>query len=222
MGAAITPQGAFTWTPSEVQGPSTNTISIIVTDNGSPALSDTKSFRVVVQEVNKAPVLAEIPNQTNCVGASIQVKFSATDADLPAQVLTYSLVSEFPSGSSLDATNGILTWMPTAPGTNIITARVCDNGSPALCATQSFTVVITGEVVHPHIDQISAKNNLVQLKYSAEIGLYYQLQHKNHLTDLEWINVGSSVTATNTTMWITDTPNNNGQNFYRIIKSPKP
>jgi hypothetical protein len=46
-GASITSGGAFTWTPTEAQGPGTNTITVKVTDNGVPALSDTKSFTVV-------------------------------------------------------------------------------------------------------------------------------------------------------------------------------
>jgi len=212
----------FTWTPSEAQGPSTNTISIIVTDNGSPALTDTKSFKVIVQEVNVARVLEEVSNQTNVLGATIQVGLRASDADLPAQILTYSLESGAPAGASLNATNGVFTWKPTAAGTNTITVRVSDNGSPVLSATRSFLVVITGEVTPPRIDQISATNNLLQLRYSAEIGMYYQLQYKNHLNDVEWVNVGSATPATNTTMRVVDTPSANGQGFYRIVQSPKP
>src|SRR5207249_4935884 len=48
--------GAISWTPTEAQGPSTNTVTVRVTDNGSPVLSDTKSFTVTVREVNSAPV----------------------------------------------------------------------------------------------------------------------------------------------------------------------
>src|SRR4029453_11438532 len=63
-GAAINPvTGMFTWTPTEAQGPSTNVISVRVTDNGSPNLSDTKSFTVTVNEVNSPPVLTPIANQ---------------------------------------------------------------------------------------------------------------------------------------------------------------
>ena len=49
--------GVLTWTPTEAQGPSTNLIRVIVRDNGSPSLSATQAFTVVVNEVNKAPVL---------------------------------------------------------------------------------------------------------------------------------------------------------------------
>src|SRR5262245_64519353 len=44
--------GEISWTPTEAQGPSTNTVSVSVTDNGSSNLSVTNSFTVIVNEVN--------------------------------------------------------------------------------------------------------------------------------------------------------------------------
>src|SRR5439155_17862941 len=65
-GVAVNPTtGVLSWTPTEAQGPSTNTITIKVTDNGSPALSATNSFTVVVNEVNSAPTLTAPANQTD-------------------------------------------------------------------------------------------------------------------------------------------------------------
>ena len=61
-GATIDTNGVITWTPAEAQGPSTNIFTTIVTDNGSPSLSATNAFTVVVTEVNTAPLL---PAQTN-------------------------------------------------------------------------------------------------------------------------------------------------------------
>ncbi len=42
--------GLFSWTPSPAQMPSTNVITLRVTDNGSPALSAARAFRVVVRQ----------------------------------------------------------------------------------------------------------------------------------------------------------------------------
>ena len=58
-GATIDAQGVITWTPTEAQGPSTNLITVVVTDDGSPALSATNTFTVIVSEVNTAPVSGE-------------------------------------------------------------------------------------------------------------------------------------------------------------------
>ncbi|MCI0744262.1 MAG: lamin tail domain-containing protein, partial [Verrucomicrobia subdivision 3 bacterium] len=57
--------GAIAWTPTEAQGPGTYFVTVQVTDDGEPALSDTTTFSIVVAEVNTAPVLNPIPNQTN-------------------------------------------------------------------------------------------------------------------------------------------------------------
>jgi hypothetical protein len=54
----------FTWTPGEGQGPSTNTITVRVTDNGASPLSATRDFKVFVTEQNSAPLLATIADQT--------------------------------------------------------------------------------------------------------------------------------------------------------------
>ncbi|HWH70164.1 MAG TPA: cadherin repeat domain-containing protein, partial [Candidatus Sulfotelmatobacter sp.] len=48
-GATLHPStGLFAWTPTEAQGPSTNTLSILVTDDSVPPLSATNTFTVVV------------------------------------------------------------------------------------------------------------------------------------------------------------------------------
>ena len=47
--------GRLAWTPSETQAPSTNTLTLRVTDNGTPPLSDTKSFTVIVAAQPSVP-----------------------------------------------------------------------------------------------------------------------------------------------------------------------
>ncbi len=50
-GAVIDPtNGLFSWTPTRAQAPSTNTITVRVTDNGAPPLSATRSFTVFVSD----------------------------------------------------------------------------------------------------------------------------------------------------------------------------
>jgi len=40
--------GVFSWTPNQAQGPSTNIVTVRITDNGSPVKSDTETFDIVV------------------------------------------------------------------------------------------------------------------------------------------------------------------------------
>ena len=56
-GAHISSSGLITWTPDESQGPGVYTLTTVVTDDGSPAMSATNRFQVTVKEVNTAPVL---------------------------------------------------------------------------------------------------------------------------------------------------------------------
>jgi autotransporter-associated beta strand protein len=48
VGATIEANGLITWRPAISQSPSTNLFSVVVTDNGVPAMSATQSFSVVV------------------------------------------------------------------------------------------------------------------------------------------------------------------------------
>src|SRR5204863_433558 len=136
--------GVLTWTPTEAQGPSTNLITVRVSDNGAPQSSDTRSFTVVVTEANSAPVLTVPSDQTISELGTLTVTNTASDADLPANTLTFSLVSA-PAGVNLNPSSGVLTWTPTeaqGPSTNLITVRVTDNGAPPSSDTRSFTVVV--------------------------------------------------------------------------------
>src|SRR5205823_12597797 len=63
-GAQIDTSGVITWTPTEAQGPSTNILTTVITNNAAPPLSATNSFTVVVTEVNTAPVLLIQTNRT--------------------------------------------------------------------------------------------------------------------------------------------------------------
>jgi hypothetical protein len=83
-----------------------------VIDNGVPALSNSVSFSVAVGEVNLAPTLPTIGAQNVNEGATLSLSITATDPDLPANVLTYTLISP-PSGASINPTSGAFTWTPT-------------------------------------------------------------------------------------------------------------
>jgi len=150
VGAQIDSSGVITWTPSEEQGPSTNLITTIVSDNGVPPLSATNSFTVTVTEVNVAPSLTVQTNRTIAELTLLTVTNAATDNDIPPRRLTYSLLNP-PSGAVID-TNGVITWTSSeiqGPATNTIATVVTDDGTPQLSATNSFTVIVNEINVPP-------------------------------------------------------------------------
>ena len=118
---------------------------MVVTDNGTPALSDSKAFSVTVNEVNTAPVLAAIANKTVNEGSLLTFTATATDADLPANTLTYSLAAGAPAGASINASTGVFSWTPTeSQGGSVynLTVVVTDNGTPALSDSKAFSVTV--------------------------------------------------------------------------------
>src|SRR5205823_5723823 len=138
-GAAINPAtGVFTWTPTGAQGPSVNRVTIRVTDNGSPALNASQTLTITVNEVNTAPVLAHIGNKTVDEGNLLTFVATANDANVPAQVLTFTLDPGAPAGASIDPVTGLFTWTPIeaqGPSTNSVTIRVTDDGIPVANAS---------------------------------------------------------------------------------------
>ncbi|HAB17898.1 MAG TPA: hypothetical protein DCE44_15765, partial [Verrucomicrobiales bacterium] len=141
-GLTVSGTGALAWTPSEAQGPSTNVVLVRVTDNGVPALSSTNQFTVVVSELNSAPTLA-VGTLTVTELATLTQTLSASDSDVPAQILTYGLVSG-PTGLTVSGA-GVLSWTPTeaqGPSTNTVRVKVSDSGLPPLSTTNQFSVIV--------------------------------------------------------------------------------
>jgi len=147
VGSAISTNGVITWTPGEASGPSTNTFTTRVVDSGVPPLSATNSFTVRVTEVNSPPILLSQTNYTIDELTTLIVTNTASDTDLPANVLAYSLVNP-PGNASID-TNGVITWTPSeseGPGTNTIATVVSDG---TVSVTNQFLVVVTDVNVSP-------------------------------------------------------------------------
>ncbi len=97
--ASIDPlSGAFAWTPAEDQGAGSYTFDVCVND--ASALSDCETITVSVAEVNVAPVLAEIEPQSVDEETLLTFTATATDHDIPAQTLTFSLVGA-PAGADI-------------------------------------------------------------------------------------------------------------------------
>ncbi|MBN2025054.1 MAG: peptidylprolyl isomerase [Pirellulales bacterium] len=128
-GASIDPlTGQFAWTPTEAQGPGAYDISIRVTD--AVGATDNQKIRVTVSEENLVPLLAGIADRTVNEGQLLAINASATDADLPANVLTFSLAPGAPAGAAINPTTGRLTWRPSETqggATHAITVRVTDS-----------------------------------------------------------------------------------------------
>src|SRR5262249_40545894 len=75
-GMTIDPStGVIAWTPSVLQSPSTNTIMVVVTDNGLPNLSDTNLFVITVNDVYVPPPVIQ---NIQIRGGQVGVNFLST------------------------------------------------------------------------------------------------------------------------------------------------
>ncbi len=140
--------GVLSWTPSETDGGSSVDFVVEVVDDGQPPMTAQTTVRLIVNEVNSPPTLADLADATVPEGVAWSRIVRATDSDLPAQTLTYALKAN-PPGMTLDANTGELRWIPSesqGPGSHPVTISVTDSGGAT--AERSFTVTVT-EVNQP-------------------------------------------------------------------------
>src|SRR5207247_3534224 len=118
--------GAFSWTSGEAQGPGSYSVIFRVTDNGTPALSHDQTVVIAVKEVNVPPTLANPGNKSLVWGNQLRIALVASDVDLPANTLTYTISSGAQPGMSLDPATGAFAWTPanTQIGTWTVIFRV--------------------------------------------------------------------------------------------------
>ncbi|MCP3993782.1 MAG: DUF5011 domain-containing protein, partial [bacterium] len=169
-GASIDPvSGAFTWTPSEAQGPNTFVFDVVVSDGGVPALTDSQTVTFTVTEVNVAPSIGAIGAQSVAEQTTLSVPASVVDPDLPANVLAYSLAGS-PPGATID-TSGVLTWTPTevqGPGVYTFNVIVTDGllGDIAPVTVTVDEVNVSPIIANPGA-QSSAEDDVVALPIAA-------------------------------------------------------
>jgi hypothetical protein len=133
--------GRLTWLTDEGTGPTIAEFPVIVSDLGIPPLSVTNRVRIEIREVARPPVVEAIGDRVIAEGQLLEFDVVATDPDIPALPLQFSLIAPSPTGISIDASSGRLRWRPTAaqgPSTNTVRIRVAKSTGPA--TTASFSV----------------------------------------------------------------------------------
>jgi parallel beta-helix repeat protein len=218
--AVLSAEGVITWTPTEAQGPSTNVFTTVATDDGSPPLSVTNTFVVIVTEANSAPTLPAQIDVALEASSKLQITNTATDVDVPANLLTYTLLSA-PRNASISA-EGIISWTPE-PGptasTNVFTTVVTDNGLPPLSTTNSFTVfVLEPQPTQPVVVQIQAgAGNGLVLSWSSPASNWV-LQERTTLEAGDWADSILSVQILSEQQYQVVVPTASRSSFFRLIQ----
>lgn len=158
--------GDFTWTPDETQGGADYTFNVVVSDTSEPILTDSELITITVEEINTAPILDSVGNQTAQEDVELTFTATATDADLPEQNLTFTLEDGDSGTVPVNATitaGGLFSWTPddTQIGSHQFDVVVTDDGVPD---ERDFeTIVVTVEAAPapntaPTLNPIGAQN----------------------------------------------------------------
>lgn len=143
--------GLFSWTPGLEAAGNQYSVTVIVTDNGSPALSASRPFTILVNAPrppppsNNSPTLSPIENITAQRNEIIAFTARAIDSDLPTQRLTFTLGPDAPAAARIDPDTGAFSWtVPSAQalGDVFIAVTVTDNGSPPLSGKWTFKISV--------------------------------------------------------------------------------
>jgi hypothetical protein len=211
--------GVISWNPSEADGPSTNQITVVVSETGfgdplAQRFSVTNSFQWIVTEENVAPFLPPIADASLHYGVALDIQATASDRDLPANTLTYTL-DLAPDGMAVDATTGAITWTPlqSQVGAHPVTLKVTDNGVPPLNATQSFTVTVTGEGARLSISTLTG--GLIQISATGDVGVTYELQGSTNL--VEWTRITEFQSPAGPYLFIDPSSLNIPSRTYRLL-----
>jgi len=142
----------------------TYTVSATVSDG---SLSNTKSFTWTVTNVNRAPVITAVADQTNLENAPISLAVTASDPD--GDTLTYSATG-LPPALTINTATGLITGTLSyaSAGAHSVTVSVSDG---TLSASTSFTWTVTNvnraPVITAITDQAHAENAIVSLAVTA-------------------------------------------------------
>jgi glucuronoarabinoxylan endo-1,4-beta-xylanase len=169
--------------------------------------------------VNTPPTLAPIADQTIGVGVTLNITNSATDSDVPAQTLTFSLLTA-PTNAAINANSGVLTWRPLvtqANTTNPFTVMVADNGTPSMSATQSFVVAVS-PLVQPRFSTVSLSGGQLMLQVNGASGPDYQIQASTNFVN--WSAVFTTNAPPMPFVWTNSITNGPPNNFFRIRVGP--
>lgn len=176
-----------------------------------------------VGQTNHSPALAAMADQTINAGVTLRVTNLASDPELPAQSLTFSLLKA-PANSALmtiNASNAVFVWRPAvsqAGTTNLITFRVADNGSPSRSATNSMTVTVNPLSSRPVIRSLASRpGEPLSMAIEGPLGPDYTVLTASNLSDWQALWTSNSPALPFT---LTLTNSSEPARFYRILIGP--
>jgi hypothetical protein len=228
-GPGINNFGLITWIPTEADGPATNLFTTVVSDGNRTA---TNTFTVTVSELNVAPTLPPQSDRVVDEFTSLTVTNTASDADLPASTLSYTLTvtnllnNTVVANATINA-NGIINWTPAesqGPSSNLFTTVVSDGTATAI---NTFRVTVNevnlAPVLPPQSDLVINESTLLQVTNTATdsdvptLPPTYTLIARRLADDTPIAN--ATITADGIINWMTTEADGPGANRFTTIAS---
>jgi hypothetical protein len=103
---------------------------------------------------NSAPHIAALADRTALEGELITFTAAATDSDVPAQQITWSLDPGAPTNAAINPATGVFAWVPgenNGGAASQIIVRATDNGTPSLSDARAFNVTVLESNLPPAI-----------------------------------------------------------------------
>ena len=142
-GASIDPaSGEISWTPTEAEGPGTYSLTVIVTDDRLPNLTDSLQTTVIVKEVNRPPVVVDdLVFTAEDEPVTLEVLANDSDPDIPRNSLSVTSVGQSASGVASMGGSDRLSFTPARDFTGVATFDyTVSDGSVTRRATVTIVV----------------------------------------------------------------------------------
>ena len=138
----------FNWTPTYDQSGDYAGITVNLSDPSG--LSDSKSFNLKVNHVNRAPQLTAVPAVTGAENAPVTFTLSGTDPDVEDEGKLVYACSNLPAGATLDGQTGEFQWTPgfTQAGEYTLYFKLSD---PAGLSSEQSAVITISDVNRPPV-----------------------------------------------------------------------
>ena len=135
-------------------------VTVTVTDDGSPNLADEETFILTVVDVNQGPALAPIDDQSVAEGDSLSIPLSATDDDGDELAFDTSGLPGFCSLTDVGGGFGSLDCAPGFEDANVysVTVSVTDDSDSTLSDSATFELEVHNTNRRPLADAGSDAN----------------------------------------------------------------
>ena len=124
------------------------------------------------------------------------------------------------NGDNITASYSCSATTNSPPGIYAIVSGLVDAGDRQTNYTVSLVNGTLTVIALPDLQNVRQSGSSIIFTWSATSNQMYQIQSTTDLTQSNWTTVGSTLTATNSTMSVSESIGTNGQQFYRIVLFP--